>query len=81
MWICLDCGRVFENPRRYVDSHGLDTPPYEEWEGCPSCGGAYAEAYECDGCGEWITGEYIKTKNDERFCENCYTQMTLGDED
>ena len=81
MFVCLDCGRIFESPRHYVDSHGLDAGPFEEWYGCPSCGGAYTEAYECDGCGKWITGEYIKTKNDERFCENCYTQMMLGDED
>lgn len=43
--------------------------------------GTYAEAHECDCCGEWITGDYIKTKDGKRYCENCYTTMELGDED
>lgn len=80
MFVCIDCGKIFSNPRNYVESHGLDTPPYESWKGCPSCGGAYTEAFECDECGCWITGEYIKTKNGQRICENCYTTCELGDE-
>lgn len=81
MLVCIECGRLFEAPKHYVETHNLDTPPYEEWVGCPYCSGAYTEAHECDGCGEWITGEYVKTKDGERFCEGCYTQMMLGDED
>ena len=81
MFVCLDCGKVFENADHYVETHGLDTPPYEEWDGCPSCGGAYTEAHECDECGCWITGEYIKTASSQRICENCYNTMELGDED
>ena len=81
MFICLDCGKVFEDPKHYTETHRLDTPPYEEWGGCPSCGGAYTEAYECSCCGEYIDGAYIKTKNGERICENCYITYELGDED
>lgn len=81
MFMCLDCNGIFTNPKHYVEKHNLDSPPYEEWDGCPYCSGTYAETYKCDCCGKWITGEYIKTKNDERYCENCYMQMILGDED
>ena len=81
MWICLDCNKLFAYPKHYTDTHGLDDPPYECYSGCPYCGGAYAETYECDCCGEWITGEYIKAEDGKRYCENCYTTMELGDED
>ena len=81
MLVCLDCCRTFEEEKHYVERHGFNVGPFEEWDGCPYCGGAYTEAYECDCCGEWITGDYAKTKGGERFCENCYTPMTLGDED
>ena len=81
MWICLDCNKLFAYPKHYTDTHGLDDPPYECYSGCPYCGGAYAETYECDCCGEWITGEYIKAEDGNRYCENCYTTMELGDED
>ena len=29
MYICLDCGRIFEIPRKHIETHGLDSPPYE----------------------------------------------------
>lgn len=40
---CLDCGRKFSEPEKYQETHGLDSPPYEEWYGCPYCAGAYKE--------------------------------------
>ena len=81
MYICLDCLTVFNNPRHYVEKHGLDSPPYEEWDGCPQCSGAYTEAHECECCGEYIiTEDYIKTMDGDRFCEDCIQYMKLGDE-
>ena len=80
MFVCLDCGYTFEYTRHYVETHGLDAPPYEEWDGCPSCGGAYTEAQKCDECGEWITSSYIKLHSGKRFCEECYTVYELGEE-
>ena len=80
-YICLDCNRTFKVPKHYVETHNFDTPPYEEYNGCPFCGGAYAEAYECDECGQYITGSYIKTKSGARICENCYEIYDIGDED
>lgn len=79
-YVCLDCQHIFEETKRYVETHGLDTPPYEEIDGCPRCGGAYATAHECNECGHWITGEYIKTTSGQRICENCYNSYELGDE-
>lgn len=80
MLVCFDCSRTFEKEKHYREQHGLDIGPFEEWDGCPYCSGAYAEAYECDECGEWITSEYIKTASGRRICERCYDVMDLGDE-
>lgn len=44
---CLDCGRIFEVPKEYTETHGLDTPPYETWRGCPFCSGAYEPVKNC----------------------------------
>lgn len=80
-FICLDCGRIFEEPKRWVETHGLDSPPYEKWSGCPACGGAYANAITCDICGEYITGTYAKVSDGQRICEECYIEREIGDED
>ena len=80
MFVCLDCGNIFAEPKHYVDKHGFDIPPFEERDGCPYCGGAYAEAHQCDCCGKWIDDDYIKIKTGERFCCNCFTGMELGEE-
>lgn len=40
-YICLECGTEFDKPKRFTETHGLDTPPYETYTGCPVCGGAY----------------------------------------
>lgn len=81
MYVCLDCQHIFKETKHYVETHGLDTPPYEEFDGCPECGGAYAEAHKCDCCGEWIDDIYIKTDDDKRYCLECYRVHELGDED
>lgn len=74
MYVCKDCGRIFEDAKHYTDTHGLDSPPYEGWSGCPSCGGDYGVGYTCDGCGEYIVGTYIKLQDGQRLCDNCYNQ-------
>jgi hypothetical protein len=79
MFICLDCGCVFDGPKHWIETHGLDSPPYEEWNGCPSCGGAYAETYKCDGCNDWLCGTYAETKNGNKYCENCYEIREVGE--
>lgn len=81
MYICLDCGELFEEPCKYVETHGLDSPPYEKYMGCPHCGGAYVETIQCDICGEWISGEYVKLDNDMVVCDNCYVVKCVEDGD
>ena len=79
MYVCLDCGRAFEDPKHYVETHGLNSSPYEEWDGCPKCGGNYVEAILCYECGEWITGEYVELKNGDVIGECCYEIKDIGD--
>ena len=79
MYICHDCGHMFSTPKQWIETHNLDAPPYEEWYGCPWCSGAYTEAYQCEYCGNWIGGDYIKI-GDQRYCDDCYTLHSLGDE-
>ena len=79
MFLCLECGKLFEEPEKYEDSHGLDYPPYETWYGCPSCAGGYVETFQCDVCGDYITGKYIKTADDDIICEECYVVKDVED--
>lgn len=80
MYVCLECGRLFEEPKRYIETHGLDSPPYEASKGCPDCGGAYVETAECDMCGEWITGDYIELSDGKVVCENCYMERDVSED-
>lgn len=72
-YVCLECGYLFKEPKRFTERHGLDSPPYEDWLGCPACGGDFAPIVRCDGCGDVITGTYVLiSPTGERYCENCY---------
>ena len=42
---CNNCGEIFDEPRRYVETHGFTDGLYERWSCCPYCGGDY-ELYE-----------------------------------
>jgi hypothetical protein len=77
MFVCLDCQHLFQDPQHYVETHGLDTPPYEHAYGCPKCGGVYVETHKCDCCGNWIVDDCIKTNNDLWFCQDCYRTIPL----
>lgn len=81
MFICLDCHCVFEEPLEWQETHGLDSPPYETFSGCPKCYGSYVVAHRCDGCDEWIEGDYIKLEDGQRYCEDCFVHMRLGEEE
>ena len=80
-FICLECGTLFDEPRKFVERHGLDSPPYEEYGGCPACGGAYTRTVSCDGCGKPITGDYVKIgPTGDCFCDQCYMLKSLEDD-
>lgn len=80
-YVCIECGTIFDEPIHWEERHGLDTPPYEQWNGSPCCHGAYTEAHKCDCCDEWIDDVYIKTDDGKRYCLECYRVHQLGDED
>lgn len=82
MYVCLECYNTFEHPVKWEERHGLDTPPYEQFVGSPCCYGDFTEALMCDCCGDPITTEdYITTDDGERFCEDCFRHMELGEEE
>ena len=83
MFLCLECGALFENPRYYRDYHGecFGYPAYEEYNACPCCVGAFVETYECDGCGKWITDDYVELDDGSRYCEECYCVKSIGEDD
>lgn len=81
MFICIECGNLFEEPREWEETHGLDYGPYEKFSGCPNCHGGYVEAHLCNCCEEYIDDVYIKTDDGHRYCLNCYQVMHIGDED
>lgn len=82
--ICLNCGHIFDEEDTTVwnESRGefWGDPCYEPMSGCPKCRSVYAETYECDECGKYIVGTYIKTENGQRICENCYNTYEIGEE-
>lgn len=80
MYVCLECMTTFHEPMLTIETHGLDTPPYEQKMTCPYCGGTYSHAYQCDCCEKYIVDNYIKTNDGRRYCENCFVPMDLGEE-
>ncbi len=39
MFRCLECGEKFREPIELIETHGLDTPPFEKIYVCPKCKG------------------------------------------
>lgn len=79
MFICLDCGKIFDEPRYWKETHGLDHGPYENFSGCPNCGGAYTDAY-CHYCGEPIDIDGYEEFNGEIYCGYCLEIIDSEDE-
>ena len=69
MYRCENCGHLFEEGEQAVweEKHGLDTPPYEKWDGCPLCRGGYEEVHQCKECDEWHTEDELY----DGWCEKC----------
>lgn len=68
-YICTECGAKFdyEDRKHVTETHGLDGPPYEEYDVCPFCGGVYEEAKFCKGCGE----AHLEEELHEGYCFDC----------
>ncbi len=69
MYKCCSCGNLFEEGEQAVweETHGLDTPPYEKFSGCPVCKGDYEEVHQCKKCGDWHTEDELY----EGWCDDC----------
>ena len=69
MYKCESCGHLFEEGEQTVweERHGLDTPPYEQWSGCPICKSDYEEVHQCKECGDWHTDDELYSG----WCEKC----------
>lgn len=71
MYICNNCGEVFETPATYEEHHpyGMGTAT-EEWAVCPHCEDTnYSEAKQCERCGELVAELH------EGLCDCCYGDM------
>lgn len=73
MYLCLRCKSLFSEPKKFYENHNLDTPPYEEWSGCPYCYGTYVETRKCKECEDYITDDRFYEMGDNSFCQNCFT--------
>ena len=75
MYICNDCGRVSEEPRRRRETHTeLLSEPYEEYDVCPYCSSDDVEECKyCHECGTPISRQSSIVGDDgRRCCERCY---------
>lgn len=80
MFICLECGETFEQPKRYSE----DLTPGGAFEGgsfiheyyaCPYCEGAYTKAIKCDICGEYVEKEKTESVDNYIICEPCSNKL------
>lgn len=76
MYICTECGNVFEKPGRFSEDRtpglGASEPEFlETYYGCPSCGSAFEQAMECQACKE----VYIPVSKSHPFCDTCINRL------
>lgn len=67
---CHECDRRFEKPDIIIETHGLDSPPYEKIGVCPYCKGYFEQVYQCKICGEWFTDDELTMG----VCDECVYQ-------
>lgn len=74
MYICDNCGAVFENTISIREHHNeLDDETTEEYHGCPVCkNSSVLKAVQCDLCGEYVAYDYVKLKDGTIACSDCY---------
>ena len=61
MWMCQECGRVFETPDTVPDVplEHFGHPCREEFDECGGCGSTdIGEAVMCDECAQWVDRRY-----------------------
>lgn len=75
MYICKDCGELFEEPAKWYDdpsAEGVSLPSGSyEYHECPNCGSDdFAEAKECPRC----DGHYL---GDKILCDDCMEELGI----
>lgn len=80
IYICKDCRTTFKRPAIQIETHGLESPPYEEFKVCPNCASLdYIRAIACYMCGEYITEGKIAESDEFYLCEDCFTVIDFED--
>lgn len=71
MFICENCGEVFEECKVVEEHHPYGmTYATEYWSVCPHCGEMdFVEAKKCSRCGEYVAELH------EELCECCYEDL------
>lgn len=71
MFICLDCGEVFETPSAVIEDMGEchGERAYREYKVSPCCGGDYDYASACEKCGNYTTPSQYDRFGLCSFCE------------
>lgn len=71
MYICNNCGEVFETPATHEEHHPYGmTSVTEYWAVCPRCREAdFDEAKQCERCGEYVAELH------EGLCDICDGEM------
>ena len=77
MYLCLQCGGLFEIPYKYKEKHGFNNPPYEEVNCCPYCKADYIQTFKCEECGEWISSNTYYKINNNKYCDECCVKCNL----
>lgn len=75
MFICLDCGELFEEPAVTYENQGefWGAPAWEAWGACPNCGSTeYDHAEQCERCGEYFA------ELEDGLCEFCHDDLYGG---
>lgn len=70
MYICGDCGKLFEEPKEWSQNHG-EPHLTERWCGCPDCGGGYEEAVYCPECEEHFDAD----DTTHGYCKKCFKKV------
>lgn len=77
MLICVECSNTFDRPRLYKDKICGEPLPFDEWYGCPYCGGEFTTLHTCSLCNESITEDCILLKTGEYICSNCFETVSI----
>ena len=69
MYICKDCGELFEDPKKVIEQEYYGSRLYSSE--CPWCGGDFEEVKECLGCGK----HYGESDLNEGLCTKCEKKL------